>query len=111
MQKILRSSIKLVIVLLITVLSLQAQAVVITSTVTGGQWYNSTTWVGGTIPGAGDDVIIVNGSAVSIGIDAECLSLTINTGNQSSSVTITAGADLTVHGDITINRTTLDGAF
>jgi hypothetical protein len=38
----------------------------ISSTALGGYWNNPATWVGGIVPGTGDNVTIVNGANVTI---------------------------------------------
>ncbi|MDO9615676.1 MAG: G8 domain-containing protein, partial [Bacteroidota bacterium] len=59
-----------------------APAVAVTSTATGGNWSNKATWVGGSVPVAGDDVIIANGATVTIDTDTPALgSLTIGQGS------------------------------
>lgn len=50
----------------------------ISSTVTGGNWSNVSTWVGGVVPVAGDNVVIVNGSNVIIDQDVTLNNLTID---------------------------------
>lgn len=111
MQKIILSSVKFVIALMVIIFTTRVQAALISSTATGGQWIASSTWVGGVVPGAGDDVVVVNGASVSIGVAAACKSLNIGGGNQSSSVIISLTNSLTVYGNITINPTTLNGAY
>lgn len=63
--------------LLLPFLSLKAAN--ISSTTTGGLWSQSTTWVGGVIPGANDDVTIAGAVSVS-GSSLQCRSLTVNSG-------------------------------
>ena len=46
----------------------------------GGTWSSTSTWAGGIVPGAGDNVTISTGCAVSINTDAAALSLTVNSG-------------------------------
>jgi hypothetical protein len=52
------------------------QAATQTSTASGGNWLLATTWVGGNVPSAGDDVVI-NGP-VSVNANVTCKTLTIN---------------------------------
>ncbi|MBM3404771.1 MAG: PKD domain-containing protein [Bacteroidetes bacterium] len=47
------------------------------SKVTGGNWNNANTWVGGVIPGAADNVTIVSGSTVSTDGSFACNNLTV----------------------------------
>ena len=51
---------------------------VITSTGTGGDWNNGSTWVGGVVPQPTDDVIIASGATVTISGDQTCNNITIN---------------------------------
>src|SRR5438477_325531 len=53
--------------LLLSMIASTANAAVITSNGTGGgAWSNPATWTGGTVPAAGDDVIIADGDTVTI---------------------------------------------
>lgn len=49
----------------------------ISSTGTGGLWSSPATWAGGVVPGAGDDVTIIGGSAVVIDGDITVASVTV----------------------------------
>jgi len=69
----------------------------ITSTTTGGHWNTGTTWVGGTVPGENNDVII-NGPII-IGYQT-CNNLTINN-NGSVTDEPSAGRTLTIKGNLT----------
>ncbi len=61
----------------------------ITSTATGGAWDVGTSWIGNTVPGCGDNVIIANGATVTVNAAAA----------NSTSVTINAGGTLLVSGN------------
>ncbi|PYS73925.1 MAG: hypothetical protein DMF69_03455, partial [Acidobacteria bacterium] len=52
----------------------------ISSTAPGGNWSAPTTWVGGVIPTANDNVTIVNGATVTIDTAAVALSVNVGTG-------------------------------
>ncbi|OQC65230.1 MAG: hypothetical protein BWX49_00057 [Bacteroidetes bacterium ADurb.Bin008] len=71
-----------------------------------GNWNNTTTWGGQSVPTAVNDVVINDGINVTINIaNAECQSLTINGGGSNTYVTVGANS-LTVGGAITINAAT-----
>lgn len=55
-----------------------SQAQTISSVAAGGDWNNTATWVGGTIPGAGNDVVIAGPVRVTGG--AQCRNITVNSG-------------------------------
>jgi hypothetical protein len=63
---------------LLLVMTTFAQAQTITSTATAGSWDNPATWVGGTIPGANNDVVVAGPVRVTSG--AQCRNITINSG-------------------------------
>ncbi len=74
----------------------------ITSNAMTGNWSTPASWVGGVVPGAGDDVIIANNANITVNGNYTCLSLILNGGNQPSSVIISGTNSLTV-----TNTTTL----
>ncbi len=69
-----------------------------------GNWNNTSTWIGGVVPSAGDDVTISNGHTITITTNASCSSVTIGAipFTSSSNLTLNAGISLTVSGDIII---------
>ena len=125
MIKRLISGYKLLILALILMLpGLEGYAVTRTSTATGGTWSVGTTWVGGTAPAAGDDVIIATTGTgvVTVNATTTCNSLVINSGailtlNRNFSVTTTTAItgrinfasssttsrSMTFTGDLTLN--------
>lgn len=72
----------------------------INSTPAGGNWSAAATWVGGVVPGPGDNATIVTGATVTID-SSNCLNLTIQTGailqfEQTTARTLTVGQSVTV---------------
>jgi len=56
----------------------------IVSTATGGGWNATGTWVGGVVPGSGDDVTIADGATVAINTTTSINSLTVGQGASGS---------------------------
>ncbi|MBF4473532.1 hypothetical protein [Flavobacterium sp. HJJ] len=75
----------------------------ITSTGTGGNWNSGSSWVGGVIPTAADDVIIASGSTVTITADAAAKSISVSgTLMVNDGVVFTVGSS-TTSGNFTVN--------
>lgn len=74
----------------------------VSSTASGGNWSDDSTWVGNKTPGTGDDVTIVAGASVTVTAGDYCHSITF--GNNSAStatLTVNAGVTLAVGTSIT----------
>ncbi|HJQ68022.1 MAG TPA: C25 family cysteine peptidase [Blastocatellia bacterium] len=74
----------------------------INSTAAGGNWSAPATWVGGVVPGAGDNATIVTGATVTID-SSNCLSLVIQSG-ATLQYEATTARTLTVGQSVTINN-------
>ncbi|TDE48031.1 beta strand repeat-containing protein, partial [Flavobacterium sp. GT3P67] len=75
----------------------------ITSTSTGGNWNSGSTWVGGNVPLAADDVVIAVGATVTVIDDRSAKSVSILGGGSNTKLLINSGVILTVSGNVTIN--------
>ena len=85
------------------------QGVAITSTGTGGNWSEGSTWEVGVVPSAGDDVVIAG--PVIVDANSECANLTVNTSQllrsgDGSYYTLTIGGNLVNAGSIQDNGDT-----
>ena len=72
---------------------------VVTSTAAGGLWSQTSTWAGGVLPTAGDDVTIAGGSTVTIDTAAVALDVTVNgtlVWDTATARTLTTGLNVTV---------------
>ena len=72
---------------------------VVTSTAAGGLWSQTTTWAGGVLPTASDDVTIVGGATVTIDTAAVALDVTVSGAllwDTASARTLTTGLNVTV---------------
>ena len=81
-----------------------AKAATITSTTTGGNWNATSTWAGGVIPSATDDVVLGTNATITVTADASCATLTFGTATQTTTLNINTGITLNVSGLITIPR-------
>ena len=86
-----------------------AHAAAITSKATGN-WNAAGTWTGGVVPGSSDNVTIANGTTVTVTVSTACSTLTIASGNSSSSLILNPGISLAVSGVVTINNGTANNA-
>ena len=77
----------------------------ITSTGIGGNWSMPSTWVGGTVPGISDDVIIARDATVVVDNQFNCASLylTEDRNTSSKSLTISGTNSLSVLGNVIIS--------
>ncbi len=87
--------------------SLKSFAATITSS-TSGNWSNTTTWVGGVVPGSSDNVVIASGHNVTVDANSLCTSIVINApaGSSSNSLILNSGISLTISGSLTASTTT-----
>jgi len=86
--------------LIIAVLFANMTFAQITSTTAGGDWNKTSTWIGGVLPTANDDVII-DGTVYHNNKSDECQNITINSGKTLTSKT--SGWPLNVWGDLINN--------
>jgi hypothetical protein len=84
-----------------------ANAATVTSTGTGGLWSSGTTWVGGIVPLATDNVTIVAGATVTVTASASITNLSLN--STTSKLVISSGQTLTVAGAFINIGTTTNG--
>jgi hypothetical protein len=89
---------KLLLTIVAIFVTLTSFAANITSTGGGGNWSSPGTWVGGIVPGAGDNVTIAGN--VTVDATEACANLTINSG-----FTLTGSNPLTVNGNWVNNGT------
>ena len=85
------------------ILAVEAQ---ITSA-TSGPWNLGSTWVGGVVPVAGNDVLITSNHVIDVTADAACKDLTLNTTGKlnfsgGGPITITMSGNLTMNGNTLI---------
>lgn len=71
----------------------------------GGNWGTASTWQGGVVPAAGDDVIILAGDAVNMNVNATCASLaiqgTLNANTNTRTITVSGSLTMSGAGAIT----------
>lgn len=83
----------------------------ITSKTTGGPWATGSTWVGGVVPSATDNATIATttGNSVSLGANAVCTTLKINTGATllANSYTLTVNGNFVKNGTFTAGTGTV----
>lgn len=84
----------------------EASMAAISSTAAGGFWNTPSTWVGGVVPGNGDNVTITPGSTVVIDTDVNIADLTVGDGSLTPAVLIFTSSSsrvVTINGNLTIS--------
>ena len=95
---------KLYLILIATILLTSSLfAAPISSNAVTGNWGTPGTWVGGIVPGAGDDVTIVNGAVISVTTNSSALTVTIGGGTSGKLLLATAGVSLTTFGTLSVS--------
>ena len=87
----------------------EASMAAISSTAAGGFWNTPSTWVGGVVPGNGDNVTITAGSTVVIDVDVNVADLTVGDGSLTPAVLIFTSSSsrvVTINGNLTISGAT-----
>lgn len=88
-------------IFLVCIINNEMIAATITSNNVAGDWDNPATWIGGNIPGSGDDVILNANARITVTADASCASLTwTGTVGATRRLTIDPGVTLTITGNI-----------
>jgi len=86
-----------------------ATADTLTSTLAGGLWSESATWVGGVVPGSGDDVVIAG--PVELATSATCQSLSVLTAGTVGSTVAAPNITLEVSGAVTNAGAILENSY
>lgn len=94
---------RLVFLFLLLFFIADCKAAAISSTATGGNWNATTSWTGGVVPVAGDDVTIAVNASITVTANAACNSITWAAG------ALTANRALTINSGFTLNVTTASG--
>jgi hypothetical protein len=78
-------------------------AATVTSTAAGGNWNAGGSWVGGSAPNPGDDVVIALTASITVNVNASCNSISFAAGTQTGNraLTINSGITFTVTNAIT----------
>lgn len=85
-----------------------ADAAIITSTSSGGNWNDPTTWVGGIVPRSTDDVVIATNATVlmdAVNTSSGILSLTVSSGSTLQTSSSAGNIRFYIKGNITNNGT------
>ncbi|WP_191906528.1 T9SS type A sorting domain-containing protein [Hymenobacter baengnokdamensis] len=87
----------------------------IASTATGGNWSAASTWVGGVVPTATDDVTIASGATVTLDVAAAAGSLTIASGgtlvtSATTAYSLQVGGNVTNNGTLTMSASSTIGS-
>ncbi|MBK6619323.1 MAG: T9SS type A sorting domain-containing protein [Saprospirales bacterium] len=69
-------------------------------------WGTAANWTPAGVPLAGDDVVIPNNFNVTVNVAAVCASLTLQTGGNTTTLSVNAGQSLTVSGAVSIEAGT-----
>ncbi len=90
--------------------SIKASITITSNNTGGGNWNSTLSWNGGVVPNSTNNVIILNGDAITLTADASCIDLTINGGATGGSLAIgsymfTISGNLTVTSPGTISTT------
>jgi hypothetical protein len=95
----------LVVLLALTFVSASARAATIASTAAGGNWSDTTTWVGGVVPAPADDAQIVPGATVNVLNNAAANSITfLGSATNTGTLSVSSGVALNVTGGITVQN-------
>ncbi|MFN7013312.1 MAG: hypothetical protein ACK4ON_03470, partial [Bacteroidia bacterium] len=96
-NNIFSKKIRYIFILSLALVPIIVQSATITSVAAGGNWNAAGTWVGGTIPGLADDVIIAVNASVTVTDNRSCNSITWAAGTQTATRTLTINAGITLN--------------